>query len=199
MTNNTMTQTSKTANIIFHYDLTEQEAIDCKTFAASIDVDYYAKRSKQFNEQRCRNQQLRGKVAEYAVAAYLAASKKWLCTSPDLSILPPSQKTYKPDLEASTTSGAIKTIAVKTIGYEGAVKYSPSWIFQKNDKHIYSPTHNDLIAFCVSSPDNLSTDICRILKVENIQKLFKPTKANFPDKQAIYLSDLPPLKILTRK
>lgn len=161
----------------------------CKEFALARTTDSLsvykfrgeARRSKILGDI------LYGALAEYAVHFELPES-----SAPDLAIYDKSKKNYSKDLLAGD-----KHIHVKSQGVKSAKNYGSSWIFQKTDPLVASPTDQDFLALCLVE-DHLDVRFMGFLPAKKAVfrelKVFKYRGT----KTALYLEDVKDL-LLTKE
>ena len=108
-----------------------------------------------------------------------------------MNIYEPTKKSYACDLKTKKYD-----IHVKSISSYNLERYGASWVFQKNDPVITTPTMRDCVFF-VSIGDNnekyeyTTCDIEKRCAASKLQGLYKPLrKKNLDSKVAIYLEDI---------
>jgi len=163
----------------------------CSDFANSVDTSFYANR-KQFNEEKRIKDSIIGKIGE--IATYKALKDKFPDLSlPDYAIYNKNQKSWSHDLIASNLN-----LHVKSQDVEQGKKYGESWVFQKEDKHIFKEYgQNDYVSFVSVDLKTRECFVRQILPVSLLheQNLFKPMKLlHLASKVAIYYDDIKDIK-----
>ncbi len=160
----------------------------CEEFAAArigMSEALYRSRGEAFISKMI-NDIVTGGIAEYAVYNYIL-SKGLECTKPDMSIHQLGEKSFSADLKSGD-----RLIHVKSQTLESAVKYSPSWIFQQEDRAITLPSEKGYAVFCVV--DGLRVYIkaaIYIIDVLEAEAVSRPKVGKYAmSKKAIYLNDL---------
>lgn len=162
----------------------------CQKFAEEIDTGYYSSRGQFNNAKRIKDQAI-GKLGEVAVFSYLK-EKKIELTEPDFQIYGKNKKSWDYDLKETTNSH--RNLHIKSQSSEQGEKYSISWIFQKEDRHIFKDyTENDYVAFTSINLEKENAEIKAIVSVANLHKLYlfkAPKLAYLNSKLAIYYDSL---------
>ena len=94
-------------------------------FSAQTSQDEYARRN-QVNLEKIKKDIYQGKIAEFMVSIYYAKLGKKVSV-PDLEIYGKYRKSFDADLVINGTNVHVKSCAANP-------RWSPSWVFQKNDK-----------------------------------------------------------------
>lgn len=165
-----------------------KETLDkSEIFAGSVNTSFYAKRN-QFDPEKRKLDAKIGKLGEFAVYEYLKDKVQNL-TEPDCKIYKPKEKSWDYDLKAVD-----KNFHVKCQNVVQGLKYGESWIFQKEDQHIfknYKP--EDYVAFVSVDLSKNEAYIKSILSVAFLHNnnLFKKPKLSYLDnKAAVYFEDI---------
>jgi hypothetical protein len=157
-------------------------------FADSINTDFYSTRG-QSNTDKKKNDQQVGKLGEYGIYFYLK-SQGFDVSEPDCKIYKAREKSWSPDLKVIDISADIH---VKSQSFSSGERYGISWLFQKNDKHIFNTdTKNQYVAFV--SVDNDECYVKNIVELQDLhnEKLFKEPKLDYlkNNKVAVYFKDI---------
>lgn len=168
--------------------LNSQDVTKCEKFASEINTDFYNSRN-QFNSKKRLKDQVIGKLGEIAVYKYLFTNNKEL-SYPDFEIYTVKRKSWSPDLISSKNNFLIKSQDINQ-----AAKFSPSWMFQLGDKHVFKEfSEKDLVCFVLVDLDKREAEIKAIIKLEELhnKKLFKEPKLDYlkNNKRAVYFEDL---------
>ena len=165
------------------------DAMDFAKKVYETNKDEYERRD-QLDKDVIIRQIANGKVAEWGAYIYIISTGSW-STPPDMNIYEPTKKSYACDLKTKKYD-----IHVKSISSYNLERYGASWVFQKNDPVITTPTMRDCVFF-VSIGDNnekyeyTTCDIEKRCAASKLQGLYKPLrKKNLDSKVAIYLEDI---------
>lgn len=168
-------------------EIAKEDLSKCIKFAEEIDTSYYATRN-QFNNQKRIKDQVVGKLAELAVFKYLT-SKDVDISYPDFEIYEKKNKSWDYDLKSENIN-----VHVKGQNVEQSKKYGESWIFQKQDKHIFIENKkNDYVSFVLIDLNEMLSDVRMILPLDLLHEnnLFKaPKLPQLNTKLAVYFSDI---------
>lgn len=163
----------------------------CVKFSGDVDTSLYAKRN-QSNESKRKKDSVIGKIGEVASHRVLKDKFKDL-TEPDFNIYSTKEKSWDFDLRATGLN-----LHVKSQDVEQGKRYGDSWVFQKEDKHIFKEySENDYVAFVSVDLNTKECFVRAMLPVSLLheQNLFKPMKlAHLSNKLAIYFDDIKSLK-----
>lgn len=99
-------------------------------------INCYQERNQKHN--KIFHQILNGKIAEYCAYFYLK-NKKYNCTKPDLEIYDVKNKSHDADILVNQKT----KIHVKSITIESYKKYGISFLVEKNDPQVITPTENN--------------------------------------------------------
>lgn len=159
----------------------------CKEFSEAVDTKFYAGRNQWDANKRKIDAKI-GKLGELAV--YYSLKDKYPDISyPDFKIYTTRQKSWDYDLKSTTFN-----LHCKTQENLQSIKFSKSWIFQAEDKHIFRDNKdNDYVAFVCVNMLEKSAVIQKILSVNSLHtnKLFKkPVLAKLVSKLAVYFEDI---------
>lgn len=161
----------------------------CLSFSEkSVDssIDQYSKRS-QNNIEKIKDDIYLGKVSEYAIYNHYKSQQKEI-TVPDITIYDANHKSYDADLILSNQYN----IHVKSHYFKSP--FPESWVFQKTDPLIKSPTPSDIIALCVINHKGQGQ--AYIDYATTLIQYTKPLiKKSLSSKTAIYLKDIQHLYI----
>lgn len=137
----------------------------------------------ELRTSKIRSDIVTGALAEFAVFKYLT-DKGQPCSPPDLSILEVRNKSFAADL----MSGDVH-VHVKSQTIESANKHGTSFLFQKTDKILSTPSETALMAFCIVHPENVEIKaIVKVLDIVEANLLDKPKVFIYQQsKNAIYL------------
>lgn len=146
---------------------------------------------KQFNKDRIIQQNIIGKIGEFAAMFYLL-DQGHECNSPDMKVYDGPKKSFDADLILNGKPLHVKSQSKMTSSYLKCV----SWTFQKGGKgagHVDPLTQNkceDLIVFC--HVDKKQTMVYGPYKWNDVRSLLKdPLLDRLKGiKQCIYLEDL---------
>jgi hypothetical protein len=160
----------------------------CSDFAEKMDTSLYAKRNQSDENKRRLDSKL-GKMAELAV--YYALKEPYPNISyPDFNIYKPREKSWDYDLKVPDQ----KNIHVKGQDYLSAMRYSESWVFQNEDKHIFKTyTDKDYVVFVLLNYLQKHATIRAILPVSLLheKQLFKKmVLPHLTSKSAVYYEDI---------
>ncbi len=127
-----------------------------------------------------------GKMGEYC--AYMTISKYFpdVVTEPDLEIYKGRRKSFGADLSVGDIG-----VHVKTQSFGSIKRYGKSWLFQKSDKLVSSPSEKDIIAFVSVGEDGEAVFdfACRAVDLVSVYGTPKvPSYAN--TKKALYYIDI---------
>ena len=153
--------------------ISQYQDMQCKLFAEhSVDtnIDMYRKRN-QFDRRKIESDIYNGKKAEFMVYNYLR-KKKYGCSLVDLNIYKSDDKSFDADLKSEGKNLHIKSHVVNNL-------YPVSWLFQKRDPLVVSPSSEDFMVFCVLSDDEnycYSIPSTKILYEEPKKDELKKTK-----------------------
>lgn len=149
-------------------------------------IDQYSKRS-QNNIEKIKDDIYLGKVAEYAIYNHYKSQDKKI-SLPDITIYDAKHKSYDADLTLSNQySIHVKSHYIKS-------QFPTSWVFQKTDPLIKSPSTSDIIALCVI--DHKGQGQAYIDYATTLIQHTKPlVKKYLSSKTAIYLKDIQHLYI----
>lgn len=127
-----------------------------------------------------------GAVAEYAVYEYLL-SKGYAPTPPDLNIYEASKKSFAADIKVGD-----RHLHVKSQTVDAAKKYGASWLFQKTDRVISTPSEHDLMAFCLVDGDTVELKaIVSTIELVDAEIWKEPKIPRYRHtKSALYLTDV---------
>ena len=175
------------------YSFSEEEIKLVKDFSIKINTTYYSNRN-QFDNDKRTTDQIVGKLAEIAIFNLLKDKVKSI-TYPDFTIYSNDRKSWLSDLKAGKIN-----IHSKAQSLEQSKIFGLSWIFQINDKHIFSQfTDNDYVIFVVIDLVKYDAEIKSIAQVSSLhdEKLFKDPKIKslVGNKKAIYFDDLKKLNM----
>lgn len=127
-----------------------------------------------------------GAVAEYAVYEYLR-SHGHDATPPDLIIYETAKKSFAADLKVGD-----RHLHVKSQTVEAAKKYGASWLFQKTDRVISTPSERDYMAFCLVNGDEVEIKaIVSTIELVDAEIWKEPKVPRYRyTKSALYLTDV---------
>jgi hypothetical protein len=159
-------------------------------FAESINTGFYSSRNQGNNDKRITDQKC-GKFGEYGVFFYLK-SKNINVSEPDCKIYKVREKSWSPDLKIIDTD---TNIHVKSQSIQSGKRYGVSWVFQKNDKHVFNTdSNNQYVSFVSVDLIKNECDIKSIVKLDILhnENLFKAPKLDYlkKNKCAIYYNDI---------
>tara|TARA_B100000965_G_scaffold295132_1_gene253187 strand:- start:94 stop:651 length:558 start_codon:yes stop_codon:yes gene_type:complete len=151
---------------------------------------------KQFNKDRIIQQNITGKIGEFAAMFYLLDQGKE-CNSPDMKVYNGSKKSFDADLMLNNRPLHVKSQSKTTSDYFNCV----SWTFQKGGKGaghtdpLTKKSVDDLIIFC--HVDGQHVEIYGPYEWKDIKSLLKdPLLDRLKGiKQCIYLEDLKKIDI----
>lgn len=163
----------------------------CEDFANNVDTSFYANR-KQFNDDKRKKDSIIGKIGEIVTYNTLVKNYPEL-TYPDFEIYSAKQKSWQHDLMATNLN-----LHVKSQDVNQGKKYGESWVFQKEDKHIFKEyTDHDYVSFVSVDLKTRDCFVRAILPISMLheQNLFKPMKLlHLASKVAVYYEDIKDLK-----
>lgn len=156
----------------------------CFTFSNLVDTSLYVIRSQQFDNEKRKFDTLVGKLGE--VASYIFLKNKTINLSkPDFSIYENKNKSWDYDLKSQEYNFHIKSQEIQQ-----SQKFGLSWVFQKQDKHIFTEyKNNDYVVFVSVDIKQKIYSIKSIYQIEFLHKnnLFMPLKLPYLcDKLAVY-------------
>lgn len=167
--------------------ISSQDYQTCVKFSEDVDTQFYETR-KQLNDEKRKKDSLIGKLGEIGTFKALKDKLPNL-TEPDFLIYKASEKSWDFDLKADGVN-----IHVKTQDVEQGKKYGESWVFQKQDKHIFKEySEFDYVAFVSIDLKTRECFIRSILPVSLLHEksLFKQMKLfHLSSKCAIYYDDI---------
>ena len=168
-------------------NLSPEDIQKCEEFAGAADTSFYAKRN-QWDANKRKADSLVGKIGELAV--YYSLVEKYPDISyPDFKIYKAREKSWDYDMKDTAHN-----FHVKSQENLQSIKFSESWIFQNQDKHIFlNHLPQDYVAFVKVNLQTKSAEVRAILPVSLLHKeqLFKaPILSKLFDKKAVYFEDL---------
>ena len=138
-----------------------------------------------------------GTVGEFAAAKYLR-SKGLSCTRPDLKIYEAKRKSFDADLFANESVDIELNINkefkihVKSQSVKSSKRYGNSWLLQKSDKIVKSPSKNDLFLF--TNVNGLEVEILGVVACKDIVSFNLLDECKVPyyrhSKHALYFNDI---------
>jgi hypothetical protein len=166
----------------------------CRQFAEAIGTKLYARRNNLSNPAKLVEDQVVGKVAEWAAYQHLEAAAGLRLSEPDMAIYGARQKSWACDLGVY---GEPWGIHVKGQSLASGRLYGESWTFQASDRRALKEPHPlDLVAFVRVGSEGSDGIPCWVRAVWRVvdlhdRKLFKATKL-YPEsnKRAVYFDDL---------
>lgn len=166
---------------------TQQEIEKCQEFANKIDTRFYATRNQSNNDKRIKDQ-IFGKLGE--IATFNSFKDKGIeLTEPDFNIYGKNKKSWDFDLK-----GKDLNLHVKSQSISQSKKYGESWMFERNDRHVFKDiSENDYVCFVIIDQDNKIAEIKAIVKLTDLHKynLFeKPKLSYLTSKSAVYFTSL---------
>ena len=146
--------------------LTNEEIAKSKKYAEDVlptSKDMYSKRN-QNNDENSIDQNVIGKLAEYAVYRYLSSKGKKV-TEPDVKIYSGQRKKFDPDLNDEHFG-----YHVKSQKKSQAERYGSSWVFTTKDGIIKNPKDTDVIVLCEVDGNNV--EIKAFIKASRVVGLY---------------------------
>lgn len=164
--------------------LSEKDYAECNNFASRVvgtNVGEYVRRG-QNNPETIRKQIIIGKLAEVGVSRLLNL------TEPDFKVYPARKKSFAADL----TDDLGRHYHVKCQEIKQSDMYGLSWVFQKTDPLVLSPTDRDILVFCQLDYKNCDLRIIDCVPALEAKDLFRAPKIEFlaKTKCVIYAVDL---------
>lgn len=185
---------------MFHFTEEEYKYVLDKT-TKYANQEYESSKKKrfqrnQFNKERIIQQNITGKIGEFAAMFYLL-DQGLECNSPDMKVYSGSKKSFDADLMLNNRPLHVKSQSKQTSDYFGCV----SWTFQKGGKGaghtdpLTKRSINDLVIFC--HVDGQHVAIHGPFEWKDVKNLLKdPLLDRLKGiKQCIYLEDLKKINI----
>ena len=167
--------------------LTDEEISKSKAFAESsvnISLDKYKERGQK-DIKNITRQIRQGKLAEYAVSAFLNETMQIPCSKPDIKIYDKKYKRFDVDLSCELGPINVKTCQSNDL-------YPVSWLFQSEDTLIKNCSPIEIVALTEIDRDELAVTIHGITRLKPlIPFLKKPLKKSLQNnKTVLYSKDI---------
>jgi len=162
----------------------------CIAFAkerAATSKGVYASRGES-SENKMYEDALIGAMGEWAVYEFFKESGHKV-SKPDMKLYKSNLKNYSHDLFTEKYN-----IHVKAQGYTSFLRYGHSWLLQRRDPLVLSPTEKDYLVCCHVNLEDGEVTVTGIIKVLNIAKNNLWGECRVPayakTKVALYMKDL---------